>query len=121
MAQTGNKNDVSALFTQLILTFHAAAWQQLGKTINPLTGKVERNLDLAKNSIDILGMIEEKSRGNLAVQESNLLRHILTELRMNYIDEMKKEAQQESKAGSERKTQKPPEQRAENDKPGEGT
>ena len=85
------KNDnVSTLFVQLVLSFQAAAWQQLGKIANPLTNKVERSLEMAKNSIDILGMLEEKTKGNLTEDEAKLLQHMLTELRMNYIDESKK-------------------------------
>jgi hypothetical protein len=92
-----NTDKVSPLFVQLILSFHAAAWQQLGKVASPLTGKIERHLDMAKNSIDILGMIEEKTRGNLADEEKKLLQHTLTELRMNYLDEQKKPAQPDEK------------------------
>jgi hypothetical protein len=98
MADEGkNGNDSAAdfksfgsLFVQLVLSFHAAAWQQMGKVASVLTGKVERDLTMAKHSIDMLGMLEEKTRGNLSEDEQKYLEHTLYELRMNYLDELKK-------------------------------
>ena len=92
MNEKADTQDISPLFSQLVISFHAAAWQQMGKIANPLSGKVERNLELAKNSIDILGMLEEKTKGNLSDGELKLLQNALTELRMNYVDELKKPA-----------------------------
>lgn len=91
------------LFAQLVLSFQAAAWQQIGKVVSPLTGKIERNLEMAKSSIDILGMLENKTKGNLNEHESKFLRQILAELRMNYVEELKK-------SGTEEKNQQKPEE-----------
>ncbi len=79
-----------SLFIQLILSFHAAAWQQMGKVQSVITGKIERDLEMAKHSIDMLGMLETKTKGNLTEDEEKYLRHTLYELRMNYLDETKK-------------------------------
>jgi len=79
-----------ALFTQLVLSFQAAAWQQMGKVASIITGKIERNIEMAKHSIDMLAMLEEKTKGNLNEDESKYLAHVLYELRMNYLDEVKK-------------------------------
>lgn len=79
-----------ALFTQLVLSFQAAAWQQMGKVASVISGKVERNLEMAKHSIDMLAMLEEKTKGNLNEDESKYLSHVLYELRMNYLEEVKK-------------------------------
>ncbi len=79
-----------ALFTQLVLSFQAAAWQQMGKVASVISGKMDRNLDMAKHSIDMLAMLEEKTKGNLNEDESKYLAHVLYELRLNYLDEMKK-------------------------------
>ena len=78
------------LFTQIVLMFQGAAWQHLGKVMNPATNKVERDLAQAKNTIDILGMLEAKTKGNLSDNEKKFLEHALYELRMNYIDEVNK-------------------------------
>jgi len=74
-------------FYQLILMFEAAALQQLGKLINPLTGKVEKDLERAKFSIDMLGMLEEKTKGNLVPEEQRYLQSVLAQLRLNYVEE----------------------------------
>lgn len=82
------KNEL--MFMQLVMMFQGMALQNLGKVMNPVTNKVERNLDQAKNMIDILGMLEARTQGNLNDNEKKLLDHALFELRMNYVDEMKK-------------------------------
>ena len=85
-----------ALFVQLASMFYTAAMQQMGKLINPITQKIERDLDQAKISIDILGMLESRTRGNLSDEEQRFLEHALFELRMNYLDEAKKPAPEEA-------------------------
>ena len=101
------------LFMQLVLMFQTAAMQQMGKMINPLTKKIEKDLAQAKFSIDMLGMVEEKTKGNLNEEEKKLLDHILFELRMNYVDEVEKE----KKATAEKATA--PEEKKEEKKPAE--
>ena len=78
------------LFAQLVMMFQGAAYQQMGKVMNPATNKIERDLDQAKSSIDILGMLEAKTMGNLNDNEQKMLEHALYELRMNYVEEVKK-------------------------------
>ena len=78
------------LFMQLVMMFQGMAMQQLGKVMNPMTQKVERDLGQAKNFIDLLAMLEEKTKGNLGEGEQKLLQQALFDLRMNYVDEVKK-------------------------------
>ena len=78
------------LFVQLVMMFQDAAYQHMGKVMNPATQQVERDLGQAKHAIDILGMLEAKTRGNLNENEKRLLEHALFELRMNYVDEVNK-------------------------------
>jgi hypothetical protein len=75
------------LFLGLIHSFQAAAMQQMGKTLSPFTGKVERDLAQARLSIDMLETLEERTRGNLTPEEARFLKHVLTELRLNYVAE----------------------------------
>ena len=87
------------LFLGLIHSFQAAAMQQMGKTVNPFTEKIERDLMQARLSIDMLEMLQERTSGNLTGEESRFLSHVLTELRLNYVaevDEDKKKAGGES-------------------------
>jgi len=87
-----NPSREAALFLQLILGMQQAAMMGLGKLMNPMTGKIERNLESAKNAIDTLGAIEARVRGNLEPDEQRVLTQVLTDLRLNYVDELKKGA-----------------------------
>ena len=86
------------LFMQLVMMFQGLALQNLGKVMNPMTNQIERNLEQAKNMIDILGMLDEKTKGNLNDNEQKLMEHVLFELRMNYVDELKKDEAAEEQA-----------------------
>jgi hypothetical protein len=87
-----------ALFVNLVLMFQSAAMQQMGKISNLMTGQVEKNLDQARFSIDMLEMLKTKTRGNLSPEIGKLLDSTLTNLRLNYVDEADKSARE--KAGS---------------------
>ena len=80
----------AALFLQLVLGLQQAAMVALGKLMNPMTGKLERNREAARNTIDTLAAIEARTRGNLENDEQRVLTQVLTDLRMNYLDEVKK-------------------------------
>jgi F0F1-type ATP synthase membrane subunit b/b' len=83
------KND--QLFMQLLYLLHHSAMQELGKVQNPMTNKVERNLPQAKQLIDTLEMLKEKTNGNLSEELSKAQEMMLSELRLNYVDELNKE------------------------------
>lgn len=78
------------MFIGLITSFYYACWQQMGKVANPVTGKIERNLEQAKYSIDMLVMLREKTKGNLTADEDKALADAIANLQMNYVDEMNK-------------------------------
>jgi hypothetical protein len=78
-----------ALFVNLVMIFKSAALQQMGKVVNPLTGKVERNLEQARFSIDTIAMLRDKTKGNLTSDLERLLDSVLLELRMNFVEETK--------------------------------
>ena len=87
---TIDKGREAALFLQLVLGLQQAAMVALGKLMNPMSGKIERNLEGARNTIDTLAAIEARTRGNLESDEQRVLTQVLTDLRMNYVDEVKK-------------------------------
>jgi hypothetical protein len=87
---TPDRDRDAALFLQLVLGLQQAAMMALGKLMSPMSGKIERNLEGARNTIDTLAAIEVRTRGNLASDEQRALTQVLTELRMNYLDEVKK-------------------------------
>jgi hypothetical protein len=85
--------NIDVNFFQLVFSLQSAAMQQMGKIVSPVTGKVERDLSIAKTTIDILGMLERKMKGNLTAEEAKYIGHSLYELRLNFVDESKKEGQ----------------------------
>lgn len=78
------------LFQHLIAMFETLALQQLGKLVNPITGKDEADLRQARITIDMLEMVREKTAGNLSSDEQGLLEAVLTELQMNFVDESRR-------------------------------
>lgn len=76
-----------ARFLSLVLSLHGSAWMALGKVANPMTGKVERDLDAARGSIDLLETLRVKTRGNLTKEEEKMLANALSALQLNFIDE----------------------------------
>ena len=94
-----------ALFIAFIINLHATTMIALGKIASPLTQKIERNLEQARFTIDLLGMLEAKTAGNRTEEESRALKTILTELRLNFIDELEKDRQAEKGAPTENEKQ----------------
>ncbi len=78
------------LFHHLVAMFQTLALQQLGKLVNPITGKLERDLQQAKITIDMLQMIKDRTLGNLKQSEQMILDRALLELQMNFVDEKQK-------------------------------
>lgn len=78
------------LFTYLVNTFRSSAWIALGKMKNPMTNKTEINLEQASYYIDLLNMLQVKTKKNLTQYEEQMLINIVSELKMNFIQEKKK-------------------------------
>ena len=74
-------------FSTFIFSLHASALVHLGAIEDPAAGQNVKNLPLAKQTIDILNMLEEKTRGNLNKDEENIMRNILYDLRIAYVKE----------------------------------
>jgi hypothetical protein len=74
-------------FTGFILSLSTAAMYHFGDIPDPYTQKREKNLTAARQTIDILSMIQEKTRGNLDEQEKEILGGALYELRMRFVKE----------------------------------
>lgn len=77
-------------FSMFILSLATSVQVHLGVVANPATGKQEMDVDLAKQTIDILGILQEKTKGNLTDEEGRLLEHVLYDLRMMFIEANKK-------------------------------
>ena len=74
-------------FMTFIMSLNASAMAHLGIIEDPATGQKIKNLALGKQAIDILGMLKEKTKGNLAEDEENMLKNILYDLRIIYVKE----------------------------------
>lgn len=78
-------------FQTFILSLASSAQISMGVVPNPITGRVSRELAHAKQTIDILGILEKKTLNNLNPEESGLLKNILFQLRMQFVELSKNE------------------------------
>lgn len=72
-------------FNSLIFSLSSSALLHLGEIADPQTGEKRRDLPLAKHTIDMIGMLKEKTKGNLEEEERRFLESILTDLRWRYV------------------------------------
>ena len=79
------------LFMQLVMQNQQIAIMSMGKLKHPVTDRVERNLELAKISIDTLDMLKVKTKGNLSDYEEKFLDEVIRELKLNYVEEANKD------------------------------
>ncbi|OQX06727.1 MAG: hypothetical protein BWK80_50390 [Desulfobacteraceae bacterium IS3] len=76
-------------FSTFIFSLHSSVLLQLGLIEEPGTDGKNKNLTAAKQTIDILGMLEEKTGGNLTTEEEGMLKNILYDLRLMYVKEVR--------------------------------
>jgi hypothetical protein len=74
-------------FSTFVFSLSSSALLHFGEVPDPTTGEKNKNLPMAKHTVDILGMLEEKTKGNLTEDEAQLLTNILYDLRMRYVKE----------------------------------
>ena len=74
----------------LVISLSQAGMLQLGKIVNPMTGKEEKNLEQAKVTISMLEMLKEKTVGNLTKEEEKIMAEVVSNLQLNYVDEINK-------------------------------
>jgi hypothetical protein len=72
-------------FTHFIFSLSTSALIQLGEIEDPFTQKLVKNLPLAKQTIDLIGMLREKTKGNLTPEEEKVIDYVLYDLRMRYV------------------------------------
>ncbi len=84
------KEKNEAMFMQLVMGLQSSAWMLLGKVANPVTGKVEKNIEAVKATVDTLIMIKEKTKGNLTKVEEEYINNAISQLQLNYVEEKDK-------------------------------
>jgi uncharacterized protein DUF1844 len=77
-------------FATFVLSLASSALLHLGQMPDPDTKKTESNLPMAKQTIDILAMLQGKTRGNLSRDEEQLLENLLYDLRLKYVEAAKR-------------------------------
>lgn len=83
---TKQSGELTQHFIEFVMMQAQNAALFLGQIPNPQTGQAEMNLDVARMFIDQLGMIQEKTRGNLTTEESTVLRNALSSLQMAFVE-----------------------------------
>jgi Domain of unknown function (DUF1844) len=76
-------------FHTFVLSLGSSALLHLGEIENPNDGVSQKDLPLAKHTIDILAMLEEKTKGNLSTAEEKLIESLLYDLRLRYVEATK--------------------------------
>jgi hypothetical protein len=74
-------------FSGIVQMFQIEGFTALGKIAHPMTGKTEKNLEQASFVIDLLAVLQEKTKGNLSDSEYRLLDNALRDLRLNYVSD----------------------------------
>lgn len=74
-------------FATFIFSLNSSALVQLGMMEDPVSGQKTKNLPLAKQTIDVITLLEEKTRGNLDPDEAVMIKNILYDLRILYVRE----------------------------------
>ena len=98
-----NKLTEEQLFDQLISSLVHSAWVSLGKIKNPMNDALERDLDQASVQIDMLDMLYNRMSGNLSESEEQYLGHLVRELKMNFVEEKNKPAEESATTNSDEK------------------
>lgn len=85
-----NENSPTIDFTTFVLSLSSAAFMGLGLVARPGTEKMQVDLELAKQNIDLLQLLKEKTKNNLTPDEVKLLDSLLFETRMHFVKAQKK-------------------------------
>jgi hypothetical protein len=72
-------------FNSFVFSLSTSALIQLGEIEDPFAQKLVKNLPLAKQTIDLIGMLREKTKGNLSPEEEKIIEYVLYDLRMRYV------------------------------------
>ena len=90
MTEENENTEMDPYLGELLFQLQGSAWIHMGKVAHPTSGKVERNMEAASGAIDMLGMLETKTRGNLTKMEEGVLRELLQQVRLNFVSEQEK-------------------------------
>ncbi len=101
MGDTSRESLDAERFTRLVVMLQMAAMQQMGKIADPVAGRIERHLEMARETIDTIDMLERRTRGRRSVAEDALLEKVLFELRMNFVEESERRPEDAPSGGGD--------------------
>lgn len=90
------KDKSSELFVALVYSLQMQAMMNLGKIKNPMTDKIEKNIEGAEVSIDMIDMLLHKSKEGFTDEEKKVLETVVSDLRLNYVEEKSKNDNEKS-------------------------
>jgi hypothetical protein len=85
-AQQALAEELPADFLNLVVSMSHSALHYLGDAPDPVTGARDKQLPLARHSIDLLAMLQDKTRGNLSGEEERVLSQAIYDLRMRFVE-----------------------------------
>ena len=80
-----NTKDVKIDFTTFMMSLASSAYCSMGLIPNPISNKIDKNLVVARQQIDLIELLKEKTKGNLEKQEEQVLESILYQLHLSYV------------------------------------
>ena len=86
-----DEKNTPQLFMHLVLQNQQMAMISLGQVKNPVSDRLDKNLEYAKLSIDTLDMLVQKTKGNLSEYEEKLLTETINQLKIIYVEESSEE------------------------------
>lgn len=89
MSSQDNQQKIEASFSTLVMSIGSSAAMALGLAPNPQTGKTEVDKDMAQFNIDLLQVLEEKTKNNLSEEEAEFLKRLLADLKLKFIEASK--------------------------------
>jgi hypothetical protein len=78
--------NLEASFSTLIMSIGSSAAISLGLSPDPATGKTQINKEVARFNIDLLKVLQEKTKNNLSDEESSFLKHIVSDLQLKFVE-----------------------------------
>jgi len=76
---------IEASFSTLVISIGTQAVIALGLSENPMTGKIEKDLSVARLNIDLLRVLRDKTKGNLTEAEEKLLHGLIHDLQLKFV------------------------------------
>jgi hypothetical protein len=99
-----DKKELKIDFSTFMMSLASSAYCSMGLIPNPMTNKIDKNMTVAKQQIDLIEMMKEKTKGNLDKQEEQVLESILYQLHLSYVKVSEEKPVSEEKTENKKET-----------------